>query len=45
MIILKSGRIISSYVVVFVIGICFNIELVKNVGIDCSWGIIVNDYL
>lgn len=42
---LKSGRTISSHAVVFAIGTRPNIELAKNAGIDCSRGIIVNDYL
>lgn len=42
---LKSGRTIIANAVVFAIGTRPNIELAKTGGVECSRGIIVNEYL
>ncbi len=42
---LKSGKIISCTAVVYAIGTRPNIELFKANGIECSRGVVVNEYL
>ena len=42
---LKSGRTLHSNAIVYAIGTVPNIELVKDIGVRCRRGIVVNQYL
>lgn len=42
---LKSGKSYTCHAVVYAIGTIPNIELIKNAGVECRRGIIVNQYL